>query len=104
MRKLICLIPFLFWGIQPYNQINESEHKEVDNDITFSIETDTMILSFVIEKSKEEVKELEELENYKKRLNSELTVLKRRENIQDKLLKNLEKDIENFENYKNRGL
>lgn len=95
MKKLIIFIPILFWSLQPYNQNTETVSDKTD-DVQFSIETDTMILKYSVEQLKVESKELRQREAYRDKLKREIRQIQEK-----KILKEIEKDIEIFNN---RGL
>lgn len=95
MKKLIIFIPFLFWSLQPYNQNTDVVSDKTDS-IQFSIETDTMILKYSVDMLKVESKELRQREAYRDKLKREIRQIQEK-----KILKEIEKDIYNYEN---RGL
>ena len=95
MKKLIIFIPFLFWSLQPYNQNTEVVRDKTDS-MQFSIETDTMILKYSVDMLKVESKELLQREAYRDKLKREIRQIQEK-----KLLKEIEKDINIFNN---RGL
>lgn len=103
MKRLIILIPILFFGMQPHNQVIredsiDSESKETHK---FSIETDTMILRYSVEKLKEESKELEDLKAYRDKLKREIRQIQQQKQREENLIRDIEKDIKTFNN---RGL
>lgn len=113
MRKFLILVPFLFFGVKPYNQNIGIEVDNSSSDITeeFSVKVDTMLLSYTAEKLIQEDKELNELKNYKRKLEAEYRKKKEKERLnrlkarkrkeEAKLLKEIENDINNF---LNRGI
>lgn len=103
MKRLIILIPILFFGMQPHNQVIredsvDSESKETHK---FSIETDTMILRYSFEKLKEESKELEDLKAYRDKLKREIRQIQQQKQREEK---EIEKIKEMFNKFDNRGL
>lgn len=110
MRKYLILLPFLFFGVKPYNQNTGIEMTD-NNSTEFSIKTDTMLLSYTADLLIQEEKELNELKAYKKKLESEYNRKKEAERLnrlkiqkrkqEAKLLKEIENDINNF---LNRGI
>lgn len=103
MKKIICLLPFLFYGVQPYNQTTKHFKENSVDSIhmeQFTIETDTMILNYTSQKLIEEVKELEGLEKRKREL--QLQIRMEKDRLRDKeTLKQIKTDLYNFDN---RGL
>ena len=105
MKRIIYLLPFLFYGVQPYNQTTKHlKENSVDPIHTeqFKIETDTMILNYTSQKLIEEVKELERLEKRKRRRELQLQIKKEKDKLRDKeIIRQIEIDLHNFDN---RGL
>lgn len=110
MKRYLILLPFLFFGIKPYNQNTGIEMTD-KNSTVFSIKADTMMLSYTVDLLIQEEKELNELKAYKKRLESEYKRKKEAERLkririqkekqEAKLLKEIKNDINNF---LNRGI
>lgn len=103
MKRMIYLLPFLFYGVQPYNQTTKHLKEDSSDSIhmeQFKIETDTMILNYTSQKLIEEVKELEGLEKRKREL--QLQIRREKDKLRDKeTLKQIKIDLHNFDN---RGL
>lgn len=103
MKRIIYLLPFLFYGVQPYNQTTKYFKENSVDSIhmeQFTIETDTMILNYTSQKLIEEVKELEGLEKRKREL--QLQIRREKDRLRDKeTLKQIKIDLYNFDN---RGL
>lgn len=103
MKRIIYLLPFLFYGVQPYNQTTKHLKENSLDSIyveQFTIETDTMILNYTSQKLIEEVKELEGLEKRKREL--QLQIRREKDRLRDKeTLKQIKIDLYNFDN---RGL
>lgn len=103
MKRIIYLLPFLFYGVQPYNQTTKHlKESSVDSIHTeqFKIETDTMILNYTSQKLIEEVKELEGLEKRKREL--QLQIRREKDKLREKeTIKQIKIDLYNFDN---RGL
>lgn len=103
MKRMIYLLPFLFYGVQPYNQTTKHLKEDSSDSIhmeQFKIETDTMILNYTSQKLIEEVKELEGLEKRKREL--QLQIRREKDKLRDKeTLKQIKIDLYNFDN---RGL
>lgn len=103
MKRMIYLLPFLFYGVQPYNQTTKHLEENSADSIhmeQFKIETDTMILNYTSQKLIEEVKELEGLEKRKREL--QLQIRREKDKLRDKeTLKQIKIDLYNFDN---RGL
>lgn len=103
MKRIIYLLPFLFYGVQPYNQTTKHLEESSSDSIhieQFKIETDTMILNYTSQKLIEEVKELEGLEKRKREL--QLQIRREKDKLRDKeTLKQIKIDLFNFDN---RGL
>ena len=103
MKRMIYLLPFLFYGVQPYNQTTKHLKEDSSDSIhmeQFKIETDTMILNYTSQKLIEEVKELEGLEKRKREL--QLQIRREKDKLRDKeTIRQIEIDLHNFNN---RGL
>lgn len=103
MKRMIYLLPFLFYGVQPYNQTTKHLKEDSSDSIhmeQFKIETDTMILNYTSQKLIEEVKELEGLEKRKREL--QLQIRREKDKLRDKeTIKQIKIDLYNFDN---RGL
>lgn len=103
MKRMIYLLPFLFYGVQPYNQTTKHLKEDSVDSLhiqQFTIESDTMILNYTSQKLIEEVKELEGLEKRKREL--QLQIRKEKDKIREKkTLKQIKTDLYNFDN---RGL
>lgn len=103
MKRMIYLLPFLFYGVQPYNQTTKHLKEDSVDSLhiqQFTIESDTMILNYTSQKLIEEVKELEGLEKRKREL--QLQIRKEKDKIREKkTLKQIKIDLYNFDN---RGL
>lgn len=103
MKRMIYLLPFLFYGVQPYNQTTKHLEGSSSDSIhieQFKIETDTMILNYTSQKLIEEVKELEGLEKRKREL--QLQIRREKDKLRDKeTIKQIKIDLYNFDN---RGL
>lgn len=103
MKRMIYLLPFLFYGVQPYNQTTKHLKEDSVDSIhmeQFKIETDTMILNYTSQKLIEEVKELEGLEKRKREL--QLQIRREKDKLRDKeTIKQIKIDLYNFDN---RGL
>ena len=103
MKRMIYLLPFLFYGVQPYNQTTKHLKEDSVDSLhieQFAIETDTMILNYTSQKLIEEVKELEGLEKRKKEL--QLQIRREKDKLRDReTLKQIKIDLYNFDS---RGL
>ena len=107
MKRYLILLPFLFFGIKPYNQNTGIEMTD-NNSTEFSIKTDTMLLNYTADLLIQEEKELNELKAYKKKLEAEYKRKKEAERLnririqkkrqEAKLLKEIENDINIFLN------
>lgn len=99
MRKILCVIPLLFLGIQPYTQSDNAKNKTEDK-FAAKIEEDTIVLSEHSDKLIEESKELDKLEQKEKNLRKELIELdnKIKQKIkEEKELKAIKRDLKNFD-------
>lgn len=89
MKKLYLLIPFLLLSVNTKTSTlnNKSTIKYTQNE-QFSIETDTMLLSFVVSEYIKEIKELEELTKKEKHITSQIKKIEQKES-DSKLLEDI---------------
>ncbi|WCM42414.1 hypothetical protein MG290_01725 [Flavobacterium sp. CBA20B-1] len=106
MRKILFVVPFLFLGIKPYQQITSEKYDKTNEDLT-QFEKDTLALTVLKTSVEFQLNVSEKLDERKQQLLIELKTIRQRErDLKRQRLekRELQKMINDLEKFNNRGL